>query len=305
MAANTKPVEVLEAALERSGYRAELEAEASVESAGRLENVGELVSTAAEHTDLAGLLESTALVADSDEIDGDASKMVLMTLHTAKGLEFDAVFLVGIEEGIFPHQRSLSEPAELEEERRLCYVGITRARHNLHVSHAWCRTLWGTQQYNPPSRFLDEIPASLVVEESGQGAPGGGSSAAQRGTGDRAWPYNGSRSQRGANGQAWPPDRSRLGSGGSQSDRAGGVGQYRGRDRLVDAALASRGLTPARTSGAEGLGLKVGDDVVHGKWGEGVVIDMHGEGPKAEATVRFPGLGNKVLALAFAPLKRA
>ncbi len=248
------PVQVLDAVLERSGYRAELEAEGGVEAAGRLENVGELVTNATEHTDLATFLEATALVSDSDEIDGDTSKMVLMTLHTAKGLEFDAVFLVGMEEGIFPHQRSLTEPSELEEERRLCYVGVTRARHHLHVSHAWCRTLWGTQQFNPPSRFLGEIPSSLV-DEVGGSAPGG----------------------------AAP----------------------KGRDRLVGAALASRGLTPARTSGAEGLGLKVGDDVVHGKWGEGVVIDMHGQGPRAEATVRFPRLGNKVLALAFAPLKRA
>ncbi|MGH9075623.1 MAG: 3'-5' exonuclease, partial [Acidimicrobiales bacterium] len=269
----TTPVELVEAVLKRTGYRAELEADGSIEAAGRLENLGELVSTAAEHTDLASLLEATALVSDADEIDGDDSKVVLMTLHTAKGLEFPAVFLAGLEEGVFPHLRSLSEPAELEEERRLCYVGITRAKRHLHVSHAWCRTLWGNQQFNPPSRFLDEIPAELVTDIGAAGRDAGG----------------------------------RGDTGGGRRD-AGGRGQGvrpRGRDRLVDSALASRGLTPARTSGAEGLGLKVGDDVVHGRWGEGVVIDKRGEGPKAEATVRFPGLGDKVLALAFAPLKRA
>jgi DNA helicase-2/ATP-dependent DNA helicase PcrA len=200
------------------------------------------------------------------------------------------VFLVGLEEGVFPHSRSLSEPDELEEERRLCYVGITRAKRHLHVSHAWCRTLWGTQQYNPPSRFLEEIPAKLVTDIGG---PGPGEGSGRNGTGaSAAW-----RSSRDG-GERWRPGRDVAG-GRDSHDRV------RGRDRLVESALASRGLTPARTSGAEGLGLKVGDDVVHGKWGEGVVIDMRGEGPKAEATVRFPGLGNKVLALAFAPIKRA
>ncbi|MGH9127874.1 MAG: UvrD-helicase domain-containing protein [Acidimicrobiales bacterium] len=280
-ASGATPAELVEAVLERTGYRAELEADGSIEAAGRLENIGELVSTAAEHTDLASLLEATALVSDADEIDGDDSKVVLMTLHTAKGLEFPAVFLAGLEEGVFPHLRSLSEPAELEEERRLCYVGITRAKRHLHVSHAWCRTLWGTQQFNPPSRFLDEIPAELVTDigAAGRDAVGGRLvGAAGRDTG-------GARRDTGAGRDAG--------------------GRPRGRDRLVDSALASRGLTPARTSGAEALGLKVGDDVVHGRWGEGVVIDKRGEGPKAEATVRFPGLGDKVLALAFAPLKRA
>jgi len=106
-------------------------------------------------------------VADSDEIDGDGTRVSLMTLHIAKGLEFPAVFLVGLEDGIFPHFRSLGDNAELEEERRLCYVGITRARRFLYLSHAWVRSLWGTTQHNIPSRFLAEIPRSSSATSGG------------------------------------------------------------------------------------------------------------------------------------------
>ena len=101
-------------------------------------------------------------MSDTDELDGDSGAVVLMTLHSAKGLEFPIVFLIGCEDGVFPHIRSLTDPDELEEERRLAYVGITRARERLFVSHAWSRMLWGATQYNPPSRFIDEIPTELV-----------------------------------------------------------------------------------------------------------------------------------------------
>ena len=109
-----------------------------------------------------------SLVADTDKLDDDESQVILMTLHSAKGLEFPVVFLIGLEDGVFPHMRSLGEPRELEEERRLAYVGITRARERLFLSHAWSRMLHGTTQYNPPSRFLDEIPESLVTDADGQ-----------------------------------------------------------------------------------------------------------------------------------------
>jgi DNA helicase-2/ATP-dependent DNA helicase PcrA len=201
-------------------------------------------------------------VADADEVGADESQVVLMTLHTAKGLEYPVVFLGGLEEGVFPHLRSLGEPDELEEERRLCYVGITRARERLYLTHAWCRTLWGSTQYNPPSRFLNEIPEELTSVATG--------SRAERSPRDRGW------------GSTWS-----------------------GRDAIVDsAARAGAKATPARTKGAEDLGLKIGDDVVHGKWGEGVILDIEGEGDKAEAVVRFPGIGEKRLLLAWAPLKR-
>ena len=161
------PAGLLEAVLERTGYLAELEAEHTVEAAGRIENIEELVGAAREADNLDAFLEEVSLVADADEVDGDTSKVTLMTLHTAKGLEYPVVFIVGMEDGVFPHLRSLGEPDEMEEERRLAYVGITRARERLYLSHAWCRSLWGQTQYNPPSRFLKEIPDTLVRAADG------------------------------------------------------------------------------------------------------------------------------------------
>src|SRR5204863_9067243 len=108
-------------------------------------------------------LEAVSLVTDLDDIEGEKRTITLMTLHSAKGLEFPVVFLTGLEDGVFPHMRSLGEPDELEEERRLCYVGITRARERLYLTNAWCRTLWGSTQYNPPSRFLKDIAEHLKL----------------------------------------------------------------------------------------------------------------------------------------------
>ena len=168
---DTGPADVLQAALDGSGYLAEMEAEQTVESAGRIENLGELVGSAREFTRLGEFLEQVALVADTDELDAD-DKVVLMTLHSAKGLEFPVVFVIGMEDGVFPHIRALNEPTEMEEERRLAYVGITRAQQLLHLSHAWSRQLFGTTNYNPPSRFLDEIPTELVNEQGNVGGHG-------------------------------------------------------------------------------------------------------------------------------------
>jgi DNA helicase-2/ATP-dependent DNA helicase PcrA len=160
--------EVVELAWEASGYMDELRADRSFESLSRQENLRELAGVAAEYQaqteepSLAGFLEQIALVTDSDEVEGEDSGVTLMTLHNAKGLEFPVVFIAGMEEGVFPHIRSLTEPDQLEEERRLCYVGITRAQERLYLVHAWSRSLWGGLNYNPASRFLTEIPAELV-----------------------------------------------------------------------------------------------------------------------------------------------
>jgi DNA helicase-2/ATP-dependent DNA helicase PcrA len=167
-----RPDEVLEAVLARSGYLVELEESADPQDETRVENLAELVAVSREFADeseaatLAGFLERVALVADSDQIpdaDEDGSGVVtLMTLHTAKGLEFPVVFLTGLEDGVFPHVRSLGDPKELEEERRLAYVGLTRARKRLYVSRAVVRSAWGAPQHNPESRFCAELPAELV-----------------------------------------------------------------------------------------------------------------------------------------------
>jgi DNA helicase-2/ATP-dependent DNA helicase PcrA len=156
------PAVLLEEIVERTGYVSSLEVEGTIEAVSRIENVAELVGVAGEYEDLDSFLESVALVSDSDDLDGDPSRVSLMTLHIAKGLEFPAVFLVGMEDGVFPHVRSLDDPAKLEEERRLCYVGITRAKRYLYLSHAWSRTLWGVTSYAIPSRFLSEVPDELV-----------------------------------------------------------------------------------------------------------------------------------------------
>ena len=172
--------DLLEAVLERSGYVAELRESRDPQDETRVENLAELVAVAQEFDEarretgeviaLEDFLEQVSLVADADEIpdteEAEAAGVVtLMTLHTAKGLEFPVVFLTGMEDGTFPHMRSLADPKELEEERRLAYVGITRARERLHLSRAAVRSAWGAPQYNPPSRFLDEIPAELLQWE--------------------------------------------------------------------------------------------------------------------------------------------
>ncbi|MET9253402.1 DNA helicase PcrA [Streptomyces sp. NPDC003717] len=178
------PATVLEAILERTGYLAELQASTDPQDETRIENLQELAAVALEFEQeraedegsgtLADFLEQVALVADSDQIpddeDGDGV-VTLMTLHTAKGLEFPVVFLTGMEDGVFPHMRALGQPKELEEERRLAYVGITRARERLYLTRSTLRSAWGQPSYNPPSRFLEEIPAPhLDWKRTGSGA---------------------------------------------------------------------------------------------------------------------------------------
>jgi DNA helicase II / ATP-dependent DNA helicase PcrA len=284
----------VEAVLERTGYMAELEAERSIEAAGRIENLRELVGVAREFDDalergdvvgaaansvaaalgaddeaeageaapvvvpvgiprIQAFLEALSLVTDMDDYDADQSAVTLMTLHSAKGLEFPVVFMTGMEENVFPHVRSLGDPEQLDEERRLCYVGITRARERLYLCHAWCRNLFGSTQYNPASRFLAEIPEQLV-QLTGRRHPGHGAA----------------------------------------------------RERQISAGVVGRPRRGPITgaAGAEKLGLRVGDDVAHAKFGEGVIIGIEGEGDKAEALVRFREAGEKRLLLSWAPLKR-
>jgi DNA helicase-2/ATP-dependent DNA helicase PcrA len=184
------PARMVEAAATESGYLLELETERTVEAEGRIENLRELSGVAAEFEartpegGLPGFLEQVALVSEQDEYDEAASSVTLMTLHNAKGLEFPVVFIIGMEDGVFPHYRSMGDSAQLEEERRLAYVGITRARERLYLTHAWSRSLFGTTSYNPPSRFLGEMPSDLLrsIEEdelAGAGEGDGGSAIRQ------------------------------------------------------------------------------------------------------------------------------
>jgi DNA helicase-2/ATP-dependent DNA helicase PcrA len=268
------PDRLIGALLERTGYRDALEAEIAIgggraiDAEGRVENLAELMNVASEHTDLESFLEATALIAATDVSD-DGASVSLMTLHSAKGLEFRVVFLTGMEEGIFPHSQSLSEPDELEEERRLCYVGVTRARERLYLTHTWSRLLFGSIQQSFPSRFLKEIPDELV-EDVGEGVVigGGRGGVAAGGWGVAAGDW-GVATTGGGSGRPHP---------------------------AVQAAVA--------TSGAERLGLVPGDAVVHTRFGQGVVVEVQGEGEDARATIRFMEHGEKRFLLALSPIER-
>ena len=288
--ANVGPAELLQAALEGSGYRGELEAEDTVEAHGRLENLDELIGSAHEFTRVEEFLEQVSLVADTDDIpDGHVEdQVVLLTLHSAKGLEFPIVFLVGAEEGVFPSSRALSEPDDMEEERRLAYVGITRAQNRLFISHAWSRSLYGNTAYNPPSRFLEEIPEELIDVQgnvSGRSTYGRQSLRGRHLARDLGAPPPYRRAQR-------------------HDDMATGDRSDAHRDRVVEAAIAAGQRTAPEPSEAASLDLRIGDDVEHPAWGDGVVIDLRQRGTNAEATINFPSVGTKHLDLAWAPLKR-
>ncbi len=275
------PGDLLQFLVDKSGYLAELEAESTVESDGRIDNLAELVGSAREFARVDEFLEQVALVADTDQLNDD-DKVVLMTIHSAKGLEFPVVMIVGVEEGLFPHVRALTDPDELEEERRLAYVGITRAQEKLFLCHAWSRQQFGSTQYNPPSRFLDEIPADLVENE--------GNVPTQRSSRDA---FGGSR---------------RAVSSFDIDDDDREAARER-RERIVDQAMAAgRGASAMSTTipptDSHTLGLRIGDRVEHSAFGEGIIIDIKGSGDKTEAVVNFGGKGTKHLLLAWAPLKK-
>ena len=162
------PADIVEMTWDITGYMDELAAERTFEALSRQENLKELAGVAREYEQradeptLQGFLEQVALITDTDTTEGEEMGVTFMTLHNAKGLEFPIVFIVGMEDGVFPHIRSLGDPDQLEEERRLCYVGVTRARERLYLMNAWSRSLWGGLNYNPPSRFLAEVPEELI-----------------------------------------------------------------------------------------------------------------------------------------------
>ncbi len=309
--------------LDRSGYLRELEAEKTAAAQTRIENLHEFLTVTAEYdagpteNSLEEFLAGVSLVAEIDHLDERSDAVVLMTLHSAKGLEFPVVFIIGMEEGIFPHARSLSEAEDLEEERRLCYVGITRAREELHLVHAWQRVLYGSYMYNPPSRFIREIPESLVrregvsqedneQEELRDQAGLGEVTAAGQTSGTAAIPGD-----PGSDPAPGGVDRTAAGPGGLVRGKAAGWPGRRMTGRVVHrpaatatataAALSATAAVPAPAAGEQ---FTLGDKVEHGKWGRGVVVSIKGENEDAEITVAFPGLGIKTLLARYAPLRK-
>lgn len=282
----------LEAVLEQTGYLEQLRTSNDPQDESRVENLAELVAVVREFErdnpegTLGDFLEQVALVADADQIpdapDGSAADVqraveearrqgvvTLMTLHTAKGLEFPVVFLTGMEQGIFPHQRSATDPKELAEERRLAYVGLTRARQRLYITRSEVRSMWGQSQYNPASQFVSEIPEELIHwKREGAAKPawtaGGGSAGGPRFSGSY-WGASGG----GFNGGAPTPSKS--------------VGRVQPQKEVVSVA--------------------VGDHVNHTSFGNGTVLSVEGAGDKTVAKVRFD-VGEKRLLLRYAPLTK-
>lgn len=282
--------ELVEDILDKSGYREMLKAEKSIEAQSRLENLDELLSVTKnfeevnEDKSLVAFLTDLALVADIDSLDEDGEKtdsITLMTLHSAKGLEFPVVFLIGLEEGVFPHSRSLMEEAEMEEERRLAYVGITRAEQTLFLTNAQMRTLFGRTSMNPASRFIREIPEELLE---------GVEKAERRNTsfGSRGGTSFG-RSASGSTGTSF--GRSTSGTNGTS------FGTPVTRKPVMRPIAAS--------TGGDTVGWKVGDKAEHGKWGIGTVVSVKGEGEGTELDIAFPSpTGIKRLLAKFAPITK-
>jgi DNA helicase-2/ATP-dependent DNA helicase PcrA len=277
------PARLVELAATESGYMAQLEDDRTVESQGRIENLQELSGVAGEvlardpEAGLAEFLEQVSLVGEQDEYEEEDSSVTLMTLHIAKGLEFPVVFIVGMEDGVFPHYRSMTDTAELEEERRLAYVGITRAQERLYLTHAWSRTLFGQESYNPPSRFLGEIPRELLDVRESEGAM------------PRRRPRFGER--RGAR-------------PGAQGHTVIGLPGTSGAVRVGGGAVTTWTAPQPAAAVREVPAIREGDTVLHERFGEGVVLSVSGRGEDTEARVAFSGSGEKSLLLAYAPLTK-
>lgn len=257
--------------MEQSGYVAELIAEGTDEAEERRRNLQELVNAALQYQEeneegsLEGFLASAALASDADSKDTEADRVTLMTLHASKGLEFPVVCLVGLEQGLFPSYRSLEDPAALEEERRLCYVGITRAKERLFLSHASERRLWGgMREPAVPSVFLSELPPELV---RGDIPRSGGAALRREQRLDRLTRVDREESQR-------------VAAGGSAAAPANAV----------------RRRAPSRP-------WAVGDQLRHANFGDGTITHLFGSGEKISIAVKFEGMGPKILDPRLAPIE--
>jgi DNA helicase-2/ATP-dependent DNA helicase PcrA len=314
--------ELLDEVLEASGYRAML-ADGSEDGEERWANLLELRSVTTRYDDLSPedaldrLLEETALVADQDSYEGDADAVTMITLHAAKGLEFPVVFIAGLEEGLFPHSRALDDEKELEEERRLAYVGITRAKRRLFLSHAWRRATWGMGQISVPSRFLLEIPAELMVgpdlSAAGRG-PGAGDGldldldlafGARRTTrfGMPVRPPSGVPAYRqgsGRPGAPTPGESFRPGRDLAAKRDAFAGGARSGMlapEPPAASTAAAPGTVPARPVVPGERRYRDGDRVRHARWGDGIVVMSKLTRSDEEVTVAFkdPSVGRKTV----------
>jgi DNA helicase II / ATP-dependent DNA helicase PcrA len=325
LVASSSPLpDLIKFILDRTGYRKMLETERSPDSETRIENLNELINAAAEAAErgesVSDFLDHAALVADADAFDEEAP-VHLMTLHNAKGLEFPVVFLTGMELGLFPHSRSMNSPAALEEERRLCYVGMTRARRKLIMTWARSRRRFGgsEQERSTPSWFLGEVPADLIFELGVRDEPGevdlfserhDARQSARRGTftgktynslenisqffGERGVPFNPGR-------PGGPPN-----SPGAQTQRPGGASPVQGSasQRPPFQVGQQRPTAPAGPP-PQRKGARTGMIVEHPKYGSGTVVRREGEGDDAKITVNFPRFGLKKLVEKYAGLKRS
>ncbi|HEX8072354.1 MAG TPA: UvrD-helicase domain-containing protein [Pyrinomonadaceae bacterium] len=312
--------EVVKAAILDSGYAQALKSENSEEAEGRLENLQELVNAAVDYDreeggGLRDFIDSAALVSDADQYKREAF-VTLMTMHSAKGLEFPLVFIVGLEDGLFPHSRSATDRAALEEERRLCYVAITRAERYLYVTHAMRRRVYGEELASEPSQFLNELPLDLMEDLTR-----GPSWLSFARSSDRVENLHAARALRGAPGA----EREHRPYAGKTYDSVDSIAEFfrqRGQqlnpDRTSNTSTPSpagkrRAEQPGATAGSSASsasssstsGFTPGTHVRHPKYGRGLVLRREGTGDAAKLTVSFPGFGQKKLIEKYAGLEKA
>ena len=315
LAAAANTAEILKFLIDRTGYIKLLEEEDTPEAYSRIENLRELVNAAMDSRDrgetLDQFLDHAALVSDADQYDEHA-QITLMTLHAAKGLEFPLVVLAGMEEGLFPHSRTMLEPDSIEEERRLCYVGMTRAMDTLILSRAVYRRRYGTDmpEASVPSRFLEEVPPQLVEElggsrrsapqaarSCGDGRPRPSSGAKPRSCESTHYSYEDEDQS-----AAWNPAR-------VKPKTATPLANYNSIDNIAE-FFASRGkkfhVPKMMSEEPKGRrGFRPGQKVKHPKYGEGTVYQREGDGEDAKITVQFPRFGLKKLVERYAQLEKA
>ena len=292
---NMRIDDLIEKVLEESGYLRELQEEKKPENESRIENLKEFVGVARdfqkteENPTLENFLSTLSLVSDIDNAELEDDRITLMTLHSAKGLEFPTVFMVGMEEGLFPHSRTLMDENEIEEERRTCYVGITRAQRKLYLTCAQQRTIYGKTSMSTPSRFLGEIPEEyterLVPRVNAYGFANANHYGAQQRSGT----------------MTFRPSANQMGSGANFSDKAKSALE-------VMNDMQKRGVNVQPKTGVirpdTSVEWKVGDKAQHGKWGVGTVVSVKGEGEEVELKIAFPGQGVKGLMQKYAPISK-